>query len=509
VDIKDLREQWKRKAIQGLYSAEQTDWRRFRDRKASERPRDEPDIDERDWYSHALLAAMQGSGKTNILRWRIEQLLPLIAEGRVSLILLDPKDVLTRELPTLARTLGLADRTILIDPLNAPVSVNLFDKGDGSPYALSEAVGRLSRILDTVTANLSPFQRDMLSLAVSALFAISDTPSLDDLFPILRKGKEILPLDQLSSEIRDIFGHDYRTNEAHFIVSRLNRFRTNPYFKPIFDPKVPSIDLAHEIQQGKLILIKSGIKEPLYGRIWIEQIDRVIDSRFELPEHERVPTFVIIDEAQIFISRDEHFADIIDRAREAKIGMLIACQHMNQIQDPHVKTSLYNCAIKLVSRTNGDVHDFARAMGGIETKRFGSIPRYHFLFYTPDMTEPDLIKFPVVTFPAPKREDTLFFIHRHTQRQSVPLEVQPRAPLLPVVAPAALAGFMEAIPKKSDGEVQQIRDETPPVRPGQIQDRTQPSETQEIRPAAGHPYTERNALEHDSAHDSEGATDWS
>ena len=46
-----------------------------------------------------------------------------------------------------------------------------------------------------------------------------------------------------------------------------------------------------------------------------------------------MPTTFIIDEAQTWISEDLHFAGILDKAAEARIGMLIAAHHMNQIKD--------------------------------------------------------------------------------------------------------------------------------------------------------------------------------
>lgn len=56
----------------------------------------EPRIDERAWYTHCLFLAQTGRGKTNGIRWRINQLLPQIAEGRASLIVMEPKGVLCR-----------------------------------------------------------------------------------------------------------------------------------------------------------------------------------------------------------------------------------------------------------------------------------------------------------------------------------------------------------------------------------------------------------------------------
>jgi len=75
---------------------------------------------------HRNQQAAQGSAETNLIRWRIQQILPLIKGGKATLILLDPKDVLTRELPTLARQMGLEDRSILIDPLESPVSFRAY-----------------------------------------------------------------------------------------------------------------------------------------------------------------------------------------------------------------------------------------------------------------------------------------------------------------------------------------------------------------------------------------------
>lgn len=392
-----------------------------------------PDINSIDWFSHALLVAAQGSGKTNLIRWRINQILPLIKEGGATLILLDPKDVLTKELPTLARQMGIEDRTILIDPIEAPVSFDLFDRGDGSRGAIHETVGRLIRILNTITLDLQPFQRDTLSLAIRVLFAISHRPSFASLLHILRDGKEGVDLTKLTSSVRDILEHDFKPADGRFVISRLNSLRNNPYFEPLISDDVQRFDLLSEIQAAKLILIKAGIKEPLYGHIWLEQIDRIIDIRLAMPEERRMPTFIIIDEAQIFIgsTQNDHFADILDRAREAKIGMFVAVQHMGQIKSEHIRSSLYNSALKFVSRTNGDVHNLARAMGGdIEAKRFGSIPRYHFLFQSPDATEPELIRLPITTFP-PWRWEDIYYFHKKLQSTRAP---QP-APLTPPPEP--------------------------------------------------------------------------
>ena len=361
------------------------------------------------------------------------------------MILLDPKDVLTRQLPTLARAMGLEDRTVLIDPLLAPVSLNLFDKGDGSPGAIHNTISRLIRVMNTITLDLQPFQRDTLALAIEALFALSDTPSFEQLFPILRDGKKGIDLDLLPADLRDVFEHDYRDNEGRYVVSRLNTFRRNPYFKPLVMGTAPPFDLLAKIQEGNLILIKAGTSEPLYGKIWIEQIDRIIDQRFDIPEEDRTETFVIIDEAQIFIGdpHSEHFADILDRAREAKISMFVACQHMDQIKSAHVRASLYNSALKFIAKTNADLHDLSRSMvGEVDANTFRNIPLHHFLFCSPDSEDSELIKVPEIKYPRWKWEDVRYFHKRAAPQpekatytppptQPLPQEETPAVPTTP------------------------------------------------------------------------------
>ncbi len=438
-ELQQLQAEAKRALLRGPH--ESLNWRDLK-RRRPERHDAAPDINPIDWFSHSLLVASQGSGKTNVIRWRSNQILPLVKRAQATLIVLDPKDVLTRELPTVARADGLKDRTILIDPLAAPVSFDLFDKGDGSPYAVHETIGRLTRLLNTITLGLTPFQRDLLAVCIDALFASSDTPSFAGLFPILRNGKMALPLHKLSEDVRDFFEHDFRESEARYVVTRLNSFRNNPFFKPLVSGTAPTFDLFSEMQAGKLILIKAGVSEPLYGCIWIEQIDRVIEARLALPEDQRTPTFVIIDEAQIFIAQDVHFADILDRAREARISMFIACQHMEQIRDPHVRASLYNSALKFIAKTNGDVHNLSRSMAGdIDANRFRTIPRHHFLFCSPDTDQAELVKFPLVTFPKPRREDVEFFLRQRQPKLFPPTprhqetSAVPQPPTAPRAAP--------------------------------------------------------------------------
>jgi hypothetical protein len=384
-----------------------------------------------DWFSHALLVAAPNSGKTNLMRWRIAQLLPALRAGRASLIVLDPKGVLTHQMLTLARTQGLQDRTVFIDPIDSPVAVDVFDRGDGSARDLNETINRITRVIGTISLATTELQILWLTFALRALFALPDKPSIDSLINVIRRGKDVLPLATLEPRVREYFENDYTPDRN--IIARLNQMIGNPIYENLFAPNAEIFDIGRAMQRGSLIVINAQSTDELYGRFWIEQVNKTIDQRLtKIPDpRQRTPTYFMIDEAQIFIKEDHYFADILDRAREAKVGMMIAAQHMDQITSPHVRQSLYNCQLKFISRTNADIHFLSRSMGTTEPAFIQTSPRFQFAFFSPDLSTAERIKVPLVEFASARREDTEFFSKRPTTADpatSVPEERRKEMP---------------------------------------------------------------------------------
>src|SRR4051794_2521312 len=102
---------------------------------------------------------------------------------------------------------------------------------------------------------------------------------------------------------------------------------------------------------------------------------------------------ILSDEAQDFIADDLHFAEILDTAREARIGMLVAAHHM-QITNDHVRQSLYtNTALKFTAKSMADIHNLCRAMGNVETDFITNLNDYEFAFFGPNMRTAMKVKF--------------------------------------------------------------------------------------------------------------------
>lgn len=393
-DEKAERQREKEEKEQAELERQQKEW------EEANRPAITPDILEAYWYSHCLLLAQTRFGKTNVIRWRLNQLSDQLEAGKASVILMEPKGVLTEELLRLSWTYEMRDRVVILDPKDTRVSVNIFAKGDGSDHAIEETIARVERVLNNVTSTLTPFQVDALTYSLRAMFHIDQPGSIRLLTKILKTGLKGLSVRSLPYVVEQYFA-DFKAGDgsAMQVVNRLNGLVANPVFEALFDSDRSTFNMFDEIQAGKLIVINASASNNLYARFWIEQVASCITPRFRIPFAKRMPTTFIIDEAQTWISEDMHFAGILDKAAEARIGMLIAAHHMNQIKDIQVRGSIYtNTAMKFAARTTEDINHLCGSMGLTEPDYVRTLPKYEFAYFGPDMGKAIKVKFPLKEF---------------------------------------------------------------------------------------------------------------
>lgn len=383
-----------------------------------------PEIDDEMWFRHTLLLASSGSGKSNTIRWRIEQLLPKIARGECSLILMEPQGDLTRDVLNLAQVYDMRERLIILDPADISVSVNIFEKPSSSSAAvITETIERIERVLATVVSALTPQQRVPFLFSLRALFE-EEHPTMSQLMQILRLKEGQIPSGKLSPAVRDFFQYDFKASDARFIIVRLGMLLADPIFEALFGEKT-TFDLPRELNNGRLIVINSSAAPTLYSKFWIEEIARCIQVRATSP-NERKETFLIIDEAQQFIGENLHFVDILNRARGMRIGAFVAFQDMSAILDDQVRGALLtNTALKLTSRTISHITTLAKSMGKTAQEFITTLPEHQFAFFKSGMIEAIKVKFPEVNFHTLPRMTPAQYsdmLHQNRRRYSVPRE---------------------------------------------------------------------------------------
>jgi hypothetical protein len=402
-----------------------------------------PIIEEAHWYSHCLLLAQTRFGKTNVIRWRLVELLRYVSRGEASVILMEPKGVLTEQLLTWIVTWKVfRDRIVILDPKDTRVSVNIFDKGDGSDNAIEQTLARVERVLNTVTTSLTQFQLDVLTYALRAMFYVDQPGSMRLLTKILRTGLKGLTLRNLPHRVQEFFATDFKPGDgsAQQVITRMNSLVSNPIFEALFDADRSTFNMHEEMQAGKIIVINASASNQLYARFWIEQVAATITPRFDILKRggKLMPTTFIIDEAQTWISEDLHFASILDKAAEAKIGMLIACHHMNQIKDLQVRGSIYtNTALKFAARTTEDITHLCGSMGLTEPDFVRTLPKYEFAYFGLDMDKAIKAKFPLVEIDRyPRMSDIQYQQLRADNRAKYNYVPSTAAPATPTPEPA-------------------------------------------------------------------------
>jgi hypothetical protein len=124
-------------------------------------------------------------------------------------------------------------------------------------------------------------------------------------------------------------------NVTPYIVSKLASFLTNAYMRPIIAQQESTLNFR-EIMDGKKILIaklsKGKIGEfnaNLLGMILIGKILVGALEREEIPEKDRTPFYLYIDEFQNFLT--EGINIILSEARKYKLALTIAHQFIGQL----------------------------------------------------------------------------------------------------------------------------------------------------------------------------------
>jgi hypothetical protein len=74
------------------------------------------------------------------------------------------------------------------------------------------------------------------------------------------------------------------------------------------------------------------------------------EKRQLLPQCERLPTYVYLDECQDVIRRDEKLPIILDQARKVRVAMVLAHQRLDQMQQAVLHALYGSAAIKFASK---------------------------------------------------------------------------------------------------------------------------------------------------------------
>ncbi len=159
-----------------------------------------------------------------------------------------------------------------------------------------------------------------------------------------------------------------KTKDAYIesTLTRVQRFLFDPILLAVTIQAGKSFDFDAAIHKRQIVLIslperKLGPKGvDLLGTLYLSRIRLATQMQFDLPEQDRVPFFVYLDEFQRFATKDVE--SFIAEARGARVGLTMAHQWRSQLEDPGVRQAPMAAGNTIVFRvTTDDASSFARA----------------------------------------------------------------------------------------------------------------------------------------------------
>jgi len=369
------------------------------------------EISEDTRFAHMWIVADSGHGKTQLFQRFIAQDLPEVAAGKRSIVVIDSQN---KFIPTIAKLKLFApgqplhDRLVVLNPEDIDLALNLFDisfrqhsddkKRQGVINSVLELYGFMfSALLDR---EMTGKQRTLFEYAADLLFHVPGA-TIRDFRALLRKGgiepyrQHIADLDEQSGT-REFFERDFDTKEYYStkdeVLSRLATMLRNPTFNAMFSQKENRFDMLAEMNAGKVILINTSdvlLKErgvKFLGRFFLAMLGNAVAERANMPDKDKTPTYVYIDEAYEYIKDDANFVRMLARARKEKIGLAVAHQWLEQLNENVYQGLAAIASTVIAARVSpSDAHKVAQIMNIEDPLELRKEPKFHFHFYVKDL----------------------------------------------------------------------------------------------------------------------------
>ena len=307
-------------------------------------------------FEHTHIVGGSGHGKTQLLQLSILRDLEASIEDNRSIVVIDSQGDLIRNISRLSLFApedpsGLADRLLIVDPTDVeyPVALNMFDfdRGQMERLPLVDRERLLNATIDLyeyffgalLGAELTARQGIIFKYIARLLLEVPDA-TIHTFRELMENGEPFRPyMEKLPPTARAFF--ETRFFDRSFsetkkqVLTRLWGVLSNATFDRMFSHPRSKVDIYGALQGGKIVLVNTA-KELLghegasiLGRFFIALIAQAAQRRATIPQHERNPAFVYLDEAADYF--DVTVDHLLNQARKYKVGMILAHQNLDQL----------------------------------------------------------------------------------------------------------------------------------------------------------------------------------
>lgn len=205
---------------------------------------------------------------------------------------------------------------------------------------------------------------------------------------------------------RDAFIHEYGENmdqmatkyiedldpsEIQPLIQELQELVSQQFTRELFSKEGAQINLGEAIENGKIILINlvrvNDDEHPFIAAMLVRRIWSTIKARSEIPESERTPYFLCLDE---FDGLTKEFPDapdllrindILSKARTFRLSVLLANQQPQQLAEDVQEHVFGGCDNQFTFNPGnyGDANELSKGIGDIEARNVMKLGPYKLL----------------------------------------------------------------------------------------------------------------------------------
>lgn len=298
-------------------------------------------IKRRDRARHMYTIGKSGSGKSKFQ----ELLIKNDIECGHGICVIDPHGDLIEDIMPYIPESRIKD-VIYFNPIDEayPISFNPIEKVE-KIYRQQVATGLIETFKKAFGANWTPRLEHVLRMTILALL---DAPKASVMSILLLLTDREYRQETVKS-IEDQVVKNFWTNEfagwsEKFdseaimpILNKIGQFVSNTIIRNIVGQEENTFSMPDVMNNKKILLVKlpKGIlgeeNTSLLGAMIITKIYQSALARSEIPESQRVPFYLYVDEFQNFAT--DTFANILSEARKYRLSLSLAHQYVSQISD--------------------------------------------------------------------------------------------------------------------------------------------------------------------------------
>ena len=304
---------------------------------------------------HVYVVGRTGSGKTTLIR---NLILQDLEAGHGLAILAPEQELLTDELFPYIPSHRIND-IIYINPVDTecPVILNPLhlDPGEDLDLKVDEVLTTLLRLFAEDGGGAAPRMEAILRHSLYLLVQIPGSTLLD--FPkLLNRQRDDFRRWAVTQcpdpEIRQFWTETYPSypKDAHLpLTNRLSRFLRPRMIRNLLCSPGPSLNVRQAMDTGKVLCfpLSDGIlgetNAKLLGQLITSKIQLAAMSRADIPQSQRRPFFVYLDEFQSFVNvAATSYEKLLSRSRKFNVGLVLAHQQIGQIPESLMRDILGN-----------------------------------------------------------------------------------------------------------------------------------------------------------------------